>query len=84
MLKTGGYWLFADFYLHKGHARFWQAILLQSMYIAARILCKVEAQSLVDMEPIFSDAHYRQLYTFFYYRQFIQSVVYQKKEVYQV
>jgi ubiquinone/menaquinone biosynthesis C-methylase UbiE len=84
LLKTGGHWLFADFYLHKGKPRFWQALLLQSMYIAARILCKVETQSLVDMEPIFADAHYRQLYTSYYYRQFIQSVVYQKKEVYLV
>lgn len=84
LLRTGGYWLFADFYLHEGKTRFWQTVLLQSMYIAARILCKVEAKSLVDMEPIFADAHYRQLYTFFYYGQFIKSVVYHKKEVYQL
>jgi ubiquinone/menaquinone biosynthesis C-methylase UbiE len=79
LLKSRGYWLFADFYYHKGEGALWQALLLKSMYIAARLICGVEGRYLADMEPLFAAAGYRQLYTFSHYRRFIKSIVYQKE-----
>ncbi len=77
-LKKGGYWLNADFYCPKGWRRWWQRFLLRSMYIMTRILCKVEADRLPDMEKLFWEATYKKLQTTYYYQQFIQAVVYQK------
>jgi ubiquinone/menaquinone biosynthesis C-methylase UbiE len=78
MLREGGYWLYADFYLPKRKQKLWKAVLLKSMYIAARIICKVEAGELPDMESIFGDVGYTQLYTSFHYSRFIKSVAYRK------
>ncbi len=79
LLKSGGHWLFADFYYHKGEGKLWQALLLKSMYISARLICGVEGRELADTEPLFAAAGYRQLYTSFHYRRFIKSIAYQKK-----
>jgi hypothetical protein len=79
LLREGGHWLYADFYLPKQKWKLWKAVLLKSMYIAARIICKVEASKLPDMESIFGDAGYTPVYTSFHYSRFIKSVVYRKK-----
>jgi ubiquinone/menaquinone biosynthesis C-methylase UbiE len=78
MLSEGGYWLFADFYLSKGKRKLWKAVLLKAMYIAARIICKVEASKLPDMEVIFGESGYMPVYTSFHYSKFIKSVAYRK------
>jgi ubiquinone/menaquinone biosynthesis C-methylase UbiE len=77
-LRDGGYWLYTDFYLSKGRRKLWKAVLLKAMYIGARIICKVEASKLPDMESIFGEAGYAPVYTSFHYSRFIQSVVYRK------
>jgi len=79
VLCEGGHWLYADFYLPKGKRKLWKAFLLKAMYIAARIICKVEASKLPDMERIFGEAGYAAVYSSFHYSEFIQSVVYRKK-----
>ena len=79
LLCEEGYWLYTDFYLPKGKKRkFWKAVLLKVMYLAARIICKVEASQLPDMEPVFGEAGYISVYTSWHYSKFIQSVVYRK------
>lgn len=77
-LKDGGYWLESDFYYPRGRGKLWQAILLYSMYISARLICGVEAKRLPDMDRIFMEEGYRVLYTTFHYQRFIRSVVYRR------
>ena len=77
-LKNGGYWLESDFYYPRRRGKLWQAVLLYSMYISARLICGVEAKRLPDMERIFSAEGYGVLYTTFHYQRFIRSVVYRK------
>ncbi len=77
-LKNGGYWLETDFYYPRRRGKLWQAVLLNSMYLSARLICGVEAKRLPDMERIFSEEGYRVLYTSFHYQRFIRSVVYRK------
>jgi ubiquinone/menaquinone biosynthesis C-methylase UbiE len=79
LLRDGGYWLYADFYLPKRKRKLWQAVLLKAMYIAARIICKVEASKLPDMDSIFGEVGYTPVYTSFHYSRFIKSVAYRKK-----
>lgn len=78
LLKNEGYWLFADFYYHKGKGKLWQSLMLQSMYTSARLVCHVEAKELTDTEPLFTAAGYRQVYSAFHYGRFIKSIAYQK------
>lgn len=77
-LKNGGYWLESDFYYPRKRGKLWQAILLYSMYISARMICGVEAKRLPDMDRIFGEEGYRMLYTTFHYQRFIRSVVYRR------
>lgn len=77
-LKNGGYWLESDFYYPRRRGKLWQAVLLYSMYISARLICGVEAKRLPDMERVFSAEGYGVLYTTFHYQRFIRSVVYRK------
>jgi ubiquinone/menaquinone biosynthesis C-methylase UbiE len=79
-LKIGGYWLEADFYYPRGRGKLWQAVLLYSMYMSARLICGVEAKRLPDMERIFSKEGYRVVYTAFHYQRFIRSMVYRKTQ----
>jgi len=78
LLREGGHWLYADFYLPKRKRKLWKAVLLKAMYIAARIICKVEASKLPDMDSIFGEAGYTPVYTSWHYSRFIQSVGYRK------
>jgi ubiquinone/menaquinone biosynthesis C-methylase UbiE len=77
MLRPGGKWLFTDFH-YQQVAPLWQRVLLRSMYVFFRILCRVEADALADIEPLFRDHHYTTLYEAFYFRKFIRSAVYRK------
>jgi len=78
LLREEGHWLYADFYLPKQKRKLWKAVLLKAMYIAARMICKVEASKLPDMEAIFGEVGYTTVHTSFHYSRFIQSVVYRK------
>jgi len=80
LLREGGYWLYADFYLPKQKRKLWKAVLLRAMYIAARVICKVEANKLPDMGAIFGEAGYETVYASFHYSRFIQSVAYRRGE----
>jgi ubiquinone/menaquinone biosynthesis C-methylase UbiE len=78
MLRPGGKWLFTDFH-YQQVAPLWQRVLLRSMYVFFRILCRLEADALADIEPLFRDHHYTALYEAFYFRKFIRSAVYGKR-----
>lgn len=77
-LKNGGYWLESDFYYPKGRGKLWQAILLWLMYVSARLICRVEARRLPDMDRIFQGEGYTLLRMRLHYQRFIRSVVYRK------
>lgn len=76
-LKKDGYWCYADFRYTNG-GKLWQRVLLQSMYIAARIICRVQARRLPDMEPLFAAAGYEPVFTGLHYQGMIKSILYKK------
>ena len=78
LLRAGGYWLFAEFFLEKGRGKWWQALMLRSMYWSARLICRVEASELADTDPLFAAAGYKKLEMRFHYYRFIKSIAYQK------
>ena len=77
-LKPGGLWLFADFKLGKSPGQFWQKAMLGAMYFFFRLVCKIEAKHLTDMEPVFNNAGYQKVFGKNFYRHFIYSVLYKK------
>jgi ubiquinone/menaquinone biosynthesis C-methylase UbiE len=77
-LKTSGLWLFTDFYYTPKTGKFWQGWLLQTMYFFFRRISDVEADKLVDMEPLFKRAGYTIRKTQYTYQRFIKSLVYLK------
>jgi ubiquinone/menaquinone biosynthesis C-methylase UbiE len=78
-LKTGGNWLFTDFIYDPQRGKLWQRLLLKTMYLFFRVLCRVETGQLNDMEGLFGRHHYQKIYEQFYYGRFIWSVVYRKE-----
>lgn len=79
-LKPGGHWLETDFYYPRRRGKLWQAILLWAMYFSARIICRVEAKRLPDMEGIFKEEGYEPVTRGFHYQRFIRSIAYRKSE----
>ncbi len=79
LLKANGFWCFADFACSKQTTPLWQRMLLQSMYLSARFICRVQAASLPDMEPLFRAAGYDQVFARRFYHGMITSVLYLKK-----
>lgn len=77
-LKTGAIWLFTDFYYAKQTGTFWQGWLLKTMYFFFRHISEVEADELVNMEPVFAKKGYTLLQTQLTYQGFIKSIVYLK------
>jgi ubiquinone/menaquinone biosynthesis C-methylase UbiE len=79
LLGEKGCWGFADFHCSTETNPLWQRLLLQSMYIATRLLCKVQAGQLPDTEPLFEATGYEQRATRRFYHGMIKSILYQKK-----
>ncbi len=77
-LKHDGYWLESDFYYPKKRGKLWQAVLLWTMYMSARLICGVEAKRLPDMDKIFEGEGYRVVYSTFHYQRFVRGVVYRR------
>lgn len=78
MLQRDGYWLFADFYYRPRESRFWQGLMLRVMYFSARLICKVEAAELPDMDSLFANAGFAPLQVSWYYKGFIKAVAYRR------
>jgi ubiquinone/menaquinone biosynthesis C-methylase UbiE len=78
MLRPGGKWLFADFFYDSSRGKLWQKLLLKIMYKFFRLICKIEATTLINMENIFEQKGYEKIYEMTYYSGFIKSIVYHK------
>ena len=78
MLERDGCWLFADFYYRRSGGPFWQGLMLRTMYLSARLICKVDARELPDMAVLFAAAGFRPLHISWYYRGFIKAVAYRR------
>ncbi|SCC57304.1 Methyltransferase domain-containing protein [Chitinophaga costaii] len=76
-LKTGGYWLFADFEVEQGQ-RYWQQPLLNGMYFFFRMVSHIDARQLQDMAALFQAHGYTPLQQKRFYSRFVQSVIYRK------
>jgi ubiquinone/menaquinone biosynthesis C-methylase UbiE len=78
MLERDGCWLFADFYYKRRQSRFWQGLMLGLMYFSARLICKVDARELPDMDGFFARAGFVPVQVSWYYRGFIKAVAYRR------
>jgi ubiquinone/menaquinone biosynthesis C-methylase UbiE len=76
LLSSKGFWLYADF-VNTNENKLWQKFLLKTMYLFFKATADIETQELVDMRPHFK-LKYDLLSQQFYYRRFIQAVVYRK------
>jgi len=77
-LKQNGLWLFTDFSLRKSSGKYWQRLMLDTMYWFFKKICHVEAGALIDMEPFFEANAYRKVFETYRYGRFIKSIVYKK------
>lgn len=77
-LTPGGKWLYADFQYTTAKGTWWQRWLLNMMLVVCKILCQVEATTLVNLAPFFTGKQYTTVFNKSSYRSFIHSVVYQK------
>jgi ubiquinone/menaquinone biosynthesis C-methylase UbiE len=73
LLKSNGLWLNADFQLT---GKWWQNILLKSMFLFFKMLCNIEASKLPDMDRQFEVHGYKVIYEKTFYGDFIISKVY--------
>lgn len=74
-LRPGGLWLNADFQLT---GKWWQKVLLKSMLLFFRIVCRIEATKLPDIAKCFGRYGYKVIEQKEFFDQFIISAVYQK------
>jgi ubiquinone/menaquinone biosynthesis C-methylase UbiE len=73
-LKPGVIWLNSDFRLS---GKWWQQILLRSMLIFFRLICKIESSRLPEIEKCFGQHGYKIIAQRFFFGEFILSTVYQ-------
>ncbi|RZM25753.1 MAG: class I SAM-dependent methyltransferase [Pedobacter sp.] len=78
VLKPEGLWLFSDFHNPKAQGKFWQRLMLKTMYYFFGKIAHVEATELTDMQPKFEAKNYKPLVAKTYYKGFIKAIVYQK------
>jgi ubiquinone/menaquinone biosynthesis C-methylase UbiE len=74
-LKSGGLWLNTDFQLT---GRWWQHILLRSMFVFFRLICRIEGNKLPDITKCFADHGYESVDQQTFYGKFILSSVYRR------
>lgn len=76
-LKQKGFWLYADFVNEKENKKAWQQLILKTMYVFFSLTAGIETKNLVDLKPYFTE-QYLLITQQFYYKGFIQAVVYRK------
>jgi ubiquinone/menaquinone biosynthesis C-methylase UbiE len=76
-LKPGGIWLNTDFRLT---GKWWQKLLLKSMILFFRIICRIESTKLPKIEQCFEQHAYRIINQKSFFGEFILSTAYQKNE----
>ncbi|HTD41351.1 MAG TPA: class I SAM-dependent methyltransferase [Mucilaginibacter sp.] len=76
-LKQNGLWLNTDFRLT---GKWWQSFLLRSMILFFRIICRIEAKKLPNIDKCFDQHEYHIIDQKAFFGEFILSTVYQKKD----
>jgi ubiquinone/menaquinone biosynthesis C-methylase UbiE len=77
LLHQRGFWLYADFVNYQEVQRAWKQYFLKTMYIFFSLAANIETKKLIDMRPYFTEK-YKMVTQQFYYRRFIESIVYRK------
>lgn len=73
LLKSGGKWLNADFQLT---GKWWQNVLLRSMFLFFKLLCNIEASQLPDIEKQFEQYGYKAISQQAFFGDFVIAEVY--------
>jgi len=73
MVKAGGLWLYTDFQLT---GKFWQKVLLKSMYLFFGALCNVPTKTLPDTQALFDKYGYKKIVAKMFFGDFIVSKMY--------
>jgi ubiquinone/menaquinone biosynthesis C-methylase UbiE len=76
-LRPGGLWLNTDFRLT---GKWWQSFLLRSMILFFRIICRIEAKKLPQIELCFEQHQYKVIDQKAFFGEFILSTVYRKED----
>lgn len=74
-LKPGGLWLNVDFRLT---GKWWQTVLLRSMFLFFRIICRIEGRKLPAIAACFNVHGYEVISQKTFFGEFILSTVYKK------
>jgi ubiquinone/menaquinone biosynthesis C-methylase UbiE len=74
-LKQNGLWLNTDFSLT---GKWWQSLLLRSMILFFRMICRIEAKKLPEIEKCFEQYQCKIIDQHTFFGEFILSTVYQK------
>lgn len=80
LLKSNGKWFFVDFTLQHGVGKWWKSLLLKSMYLFFRFFKMVSVSKLVEIKPYFLKQDYIILEERFYYKNFIEAIIYLKQK----
>lgn len=75
LLHSGGLWLNCDFQLT---GKWWQAILLKSMFLFFRLICGIEASKLPDVKSLFSAYKYEIIKQRAFYGNFVGTSAYRR------
>jgi len=75
LLKPDGKWLNADFQLT---GKWWQNVLLKSMFLFFKMLCNIEASQLPDIERQFKAYDYKAIEQQTFFGDFVVATVYSK------
>jgi ubiquinone/menaquinone biosynthesis C-methylase UbiE len=75
MLKPNGLWLNCDFQLT---GKWWQNVMLKSMFLFFRMVCNIEASQLPDVERHFEANGYETINQRTFFGEFIVSKIYKK------
>ncbi|MDO3640506.1 bifunctional 2-polyprenyl-6-hydroxyphenol methylase/3-demethylubiquinol 3-O-methyltransferase UbiG [Mucilaginibacter sp. L3T2-6] len=81
LLKPGGMWLNCDFQLT---GKWWQAVLLKSMFLFFRLICGIEASKLPDIQNLFTTNRYRVIGGKYFYGDFVAARAYHQPGAYEV
>lgn len=75
LLKPGALWINTDFQLS---GKWWQPLLLKSMYLFFKLLGCMEAKRLTDADPYFKEGSYQILTKKSFFNDFISTTAYKK------
>jgi ubiquinone/menaquinone biosynthesis C-methylase UbiE len=78
LLKPDGLWLNADFQLT---GKWWQQLLLKSMFLFFRIICGIEASKLPAIEIHFTQNGYKSISQKTFFNEFILAKIYGKADL---